>query len=239
MRILLINPNTTKEMTATMRAGAELVAAPGTEIVATEVAWGAPSIESHYEGYISAAGVLDLLTRLDPTYDAVIMAGFGEPGREAAQELMDIPVLDITDSAAHVACLLGRRFSVITTVRKAIGQIEDRLALAGVLGRCSSVRATGLGVLELELNLSATETIISESLKARDQDGAEVIILGCGGMAGLAERVAERTGLPVIDGIAAAVGLAEAIHRQGLKPSKHLSFEEPPAKTMLGWPIPV
>lgn len=238
MKLLVVNPNITDEMTETMRLGAQKAAAPGTEVVASRVAWGSPSIESAYEGYISAAGVLDRLHRVDADVDAVILAGFGEPGHDAAQELLDIPVFDITECAAHMACLLGRRFSVVTTVHRAVAQVEDRLLLAGLKSRCASVRATGMNVLELEENRSgATDSILAQATAARDVDGAEAIILGCGGMAGLDKIISDHTGLPVIDGIAAAVGFAEAVVRFGLMPSKTGSFAPPPKKQFYGWPI--
>ena len=83
-------------------------------------------------------------------FDAVIQAGYGEHGREGLQELLDVPVVDITEAAASTAMFLGHKYSVVTTLDRAVPLIEDRLKLAGLDARCASVRASGLAVLELE-----------------------------------------------------------------------------------------
>src|SRR5699024_9787134 len=99
--------------------------------------------------YLAAVAVMDAVQRYDGPYDAVIQAGFGEHGREGLQELLEVPVVDITDAAGHMAMLLGRRYSVITTLDRTVPLIEERLHAAGVAANCASVRASGLGVLEL------------------------------------------------------------------------------------------
>ncbi|MER7399216.1 aspartate/glutamate racemase family protein [Streptomyces sp. NPDC000151] len=237
MRILVMNPNTTASMTASIRATATAVAAPGTEILATEPLWGPESIEGHFEGYLSAAAVLDRLATLDAPFDALVMAGFGEPGREGAQELLDVPVLDITESAAQMAMMLGHSYGVVTTLDRAVPQVRDRLLTAGLLQRCAGVRGTGLGVLELEEDARRTERIIVETARELVREGAEVICLGCGGMAGLQEKVAAELGVPVVDGVAAAVKFAEAVVGLGLTTSTVRSFAAPRPKRIGGWPI--
>ncbi|RXS84470.1 Asp/Glu/hydantoin racemase [Streptomyces sp. TM32] len=238
MRILVMNPNTTASMTASIRAIAEASASPGTEILATEPLWGPESIEGHFEGYLSAAAVLDRLTTIDVPFDALVMAGFGEPGREGAQEVLDGPVLDITECAAQMAMLLGHSYGVVTTLDRAVPQIEDRLRTAGLLQRCASVRATGLGVLELEEDAEVTvKAVIATARRLIEEDRAEVICLGCGGMAGLREKVSAALGVPVVDGVAAAVKFAEACHELGLSTSKVRSFAGPRPKTIGSWPL--
>ena len=80
----------------------------------------------------------------------MIQAGYGEHGREGLQELLDVPVVDITEAAARTAMFLGHKYSVVTTLDRAVPLIEDRLKLAGLDARCASVRASGMAVLELE-----------------------------------------------------------------------------------------
>lgn len=237
MRILVMNPNTTASMTASIRATATAVAAPGTDILATEPLWGPESIEGHFEGYLSAAAVLDRLATLDTPFDALVMAGFGEPGREGAQELLDVPVLDITESAAQMAMMLGHAYGVVTTLDRAVPQIRDRLLTAGLLQRCAGVRGTGLGVLELEGDPERTTRIIIDTARSLVRDGAEVICLGCGGMAGLQENVAAELGVPVVDGVAAAVKFAEAVVGLRLTTSAVRSFAAPRPKRIGSWPL--
>jgi allantoin racemase len=237
IRILVVNVNTTASMTDAIAASARAVAAPRTEIVGLTPAIGADSVEGNFESYLAAVAVMDAVVRYEGRYDAVIQAGFGEHGREGLQELLDVPVVDITEAAAHVACLLGHRYSVVTTLDRTVPLIEDRLVLAGLLGRCASVRSSGLSVLELEDGEGAVKAIVAEAERAVRDDHAEVICLGCGGMAGLDAAVREATGVPVVDGVTAAVTLAEGLIRLGLSTSKVRTYAPPRPKRVVGWPL--
>ncbi len=238
MRILVVNVNTTESMTEAIAASARAVAGPGTEIVPLTPSVGAESVEGNFESYLAAVAVMDAVTRYDGEYDAVVQAGFGEHGREGLQELVDVPVVDITEAAAHVACLLGRRYSVVTTLDRAVPLIEDRLRLAGLDARCASVRSSGLSVLELEEDAAAAVAAIAgEAARAVREDRAEVVCLGCGGMAGLDEAVRAATGVPVVDGVPAAVTLAEGLVRMGLSTSKVRTYAPPRPKRVTGWPL--
>jgi allantoin racemase len=237
VRILVVNVNTTEAMTEAIGRQAASVASPGTEIVPLTPVFGADSVEGNYESYLAAIAVMETVRSYEGEFDAVIQAGYGEHGREGLQELLDVPVVDITEAAASTAQFLGHKYSVVTTLDRTVPLIEDRLKLAGLYERCASVRASGLGVLELERDPDATvEAIAAESARAVEDDKAEVICLGCGGMAGLNERVVERTGVPVVDGVAAAVTIAESLVRLGLSTSKIRTFAPPRPKNFKNWP---
>jgi allantoin racemase len=239
VRILVVNPNTTRSMTDDMRRGAERYARADTEIVAVEPHWGPESIEGFFEGFLSAAAVLERLATYEGDFDAVVMAGFGEPGREGARELLAVPVLDITECAAQMACLLGHAFSVVTTLARTIPQIEEALQGAGLRTRCRSVRATGLGVLDLERDPALTRRRLAEEAQlAIEHDGADAIVLGCGGLAGFDKDLERTLGVPVIDGIVAAVKAAEAMHDYGVTTSKVGPYATPREKHIVGWPRP-
>ncbi|MEW2570429.1 aspartate/glutamate racemase family protein [Streptomyces sp. NPDC047070] len=238
MKVLVVNVNTTASMTEAIAARARQAAAPGTEIEALTPYFGPASVEGNTESYLSAVAVMDRVLAHPGPYDAVVQAGFGEHGREGLQELLDVPVIDITEAAAHLAMLLGRTYSVITTLDRAVPQIEDRLTLAGLLGRCASVRASGLSVLELDHDPDrAVQEIAEQAVRAVHDDKAEVIVLGCGGMAGLEEKVRARAGVPVIDGTAAAVKLAESLTGLGLSTSKIRTYAPPRPKDVTAWPL--
>ncbi|MFI7383695.1 aspartate/glutamate racemase family protein [Streptomyces sp. NPDC049813] len=238
MRILVCNVNTTESMTEAIAAQARAVAAPGTEIVALTPAFGAESVEGNYESYLAAIAVMETVRAYPGPYDAVVQAGYGEHGREGLQELLDVPVVDITEAAASTAQYLGHRYSVVTTLDRAVPLIEDRLKLAGLTDRCASVRASGMAVLDLERDPdAAVEAIVEEAARAVEDDRAEVICLGCGGMAELAERVTKRTGVPVVDGVAAAVTVAESLVRLGLTTSKVRTYAPPRPKAFRNWPL--
>jgi allantoin racemase len=238
MRLLVVNVNTTASMTEAIAASARAVAAKDTEIVGLTPDIGAESVEGNFESYLAAVAVMDAVTRYQGPYDAVIQAGFGEHGREGLQELLDVPVVDITDAAAHTACLLGHRYSVVTTLDRTVPLIEDRLTLSGLHTRCASVRSSGLSVLELESDpAAAVKAIVAEAERAVRDDRAEVICLGCGGMAGLDDAVRAATGVPVVDGVTAAVKLAEGLVALGLSTSKARTYAPPRAKRITGWPL--
>ena len=152
--------------------------------------------------------------------------------------MLDVPVVDITEAAATTAMYLGHRYSVVTTLDRTVPLISDRLLLAGLDRRCASVRASGLAVLELERDPDrAVTAIVSQARKAVEEDHAQVICLGCGGMAGLDEKVRAETGVPVVDGVQAAVTVAESLVRLGLTTSKVRTYAAPRRKQIHGFPL--
>jgi allantoin racemase len=237
MRILVANVNTTETMTEAIAEAARAAASPGTEIIGLTPDFGADSCEGNFESYLAAIAVMDKVVRYEGEYDAVIQAGYGEHGREGLQELLTVPVVDITEAAASTAMYLGRSYSVVTTLDRTVPLIEDRLILGGLHDRCASVRSSGLGVLELESDPErAVEAIASEAQRAVEEDRAEVIVLGCGGMAELKDRVVELCGVPVVDGVQAAVAVAESLVRLGLTTSKVRTYAPPRPKRITGFP---
>jgi allantoin racemase len=237
MRILVVNVNTTESMTDSIGRQAAAAASPGTEIIALTPLFGADSVEGNYESYLAAIAVMETVRAYTEPFDAVIQAGYGEHGREGLQELLDVPVVDITEAGASTAMFLGHKYSVVTTLDRAVPMIEDRLKLAGLDARCASVRASGLAVLELEEDPErAVAAIVEQAECAVTQDKAEVIVLGCGGMAGLDVDIRKRTGVPVVDGVAAAVTIAESLVRLGLSTSKVRTYAAPRPKTFKNWP---
>ncbi|GAA2766279.1 aspartate/glutamate racemase family protein [Streptomyces paradoxus] len=227
MRIVVTNCNTTQEMTEEIVRGARAAAGPGTTVTGLTPAWGPASAEGWLDSYLSAAAVLDTLRTHDGApYDAVVMAGFGEHGREGVRELVDVPVVDITEAAAHLACLLGRRYGVVTTLERSRGQIEDSLETAGVARNCAAIVGTGLNVLDLG-DEERTETAFLAAAERACAAGAEVLVLGCAGMTGLQGAVGDKLGLPVVDGVAAAVKLAESLVALGLTTSRVGSYAGP------------
>ncbi|MBP2703971.1 Asp/Glu/hydantoin racemase [Microbispora sp. RL4-1S] len=238
MKIVVVNPNTSRSMTDAIGHAARSAASPGTEILAVQPEYGPEAIDCAMESYLSAVAVMDRLLTLGEPYDAVVLAGFGEHGREGVQEIVDVPVIDIAEASAHVAQMIGRSYSVVTTLQRSVGAIEDRLRLAGLADRCASVRACGLSTLEVDDDpAAAMEEIVAEAGRAVRDDHAEVICLGCGGMAGLDEAITARLGVPVVDGVAAGVRLAEAVAGLGLRTSKVCTYAAPDPKRIPAWPL--
>ncbi|MGC2940275.1 MULTISPECIES: aspartate/glutamate racemase family protein [unclassified Brevibacterium] len=238
MRILVVNVNTTASMTEGIAGAARQAASAGTEIIGLTPTFGAESCEGNVESHLAALGVMDAVLKYSGEFDAVIQAGYGEHGREGLQELLDVPVIDITEAGAALAMFLGRRYSVVTTLDRTVPLIEDRLLLAGFDSHCVSVRASGMAVLELEEDpRAAIDAIADQAAEAVEQDRAEVIVLGCGGMAELGETITERCCVPVVDGVAAAVRLAESLVGLGLSTSKVRTYAPAREKKLSGWPL--
>jgi len=116
MRILVVNVNTTESMTAAIGKQAQAAAAPGTEIIALTPKFGAESVEGNFESHLAAVAVMDAVSTYPEPFDAVIQAGFGEHGREGLQEIVDVPVVDITEAAAIPPTLVGRSHPAVTTL---------------------------------------------------------------------------------------------------------------------------
>jgi allantoin racemase len=238
MKILVVNVNTSESMTNVIAAGARRYASPGTQTVALRPFFGPEAVDCNFESYLSAVGVMDRVLGYGEPYDAVVLAGFGEHGRDGLQELIKQPVVEICEASAHVAMLVARSFSVVTTLRRSVPAIEDRLRLAGLLDRCASIRASGMSTLELDADpRAAIRDIVEQARIAVRDDHAEAICLGCAGMAGLEETITTELGVPVIDGIGAAVRLAEAIVGLGLTTSKISTYAPPAPKHITGWPL--
>jgi allantoin racemase len=236
MRILVVNPNTTAAMTEKIGQAARAAAAAGTEIIAVNPKDGPVSIEGYYDEAFSVPGLLAEIAKGEASgVSAHIIACFDDSGLEAARSLAAAPVIGIGEAAFHLASMLGHRFSVITTLSRSIAAIETNLLKYGLAARCARVRACDVPVLALDDPASNASALISAEIeRAKQEDSTEAIVLGCAGMADLAARLTEKHGLPVVDGVASAVKLAEAFGALGLKTSKIGAYAAPQPKAYLG-----
>ena len=236
MKIMVINPNTTASMTRIIGAAARNVTSPGTDIVAINPDCGPVSIESHYDEVVSAMALLeDVRLGEKEGVDAYVIACFGDPGLLAAREIARGPVLGIAEAAMHVASFIATRFSIVTTLSRTKIIAEHLVQRYGMSHHCVRVRACDVAVLELENPESgAFPLILEECKRARDEDGAGAVVLGCAGMADIVKKLEEELGIPVIDGVSAAVKLAEALVGMGVRTSKHGDLATPIAKPYRG-----
>jgi allantoin racemase len=233
MRVHLVNPNTTASMTEKIGAAARAAASPGVEIVATNPAYGPESIEGYYDEAFSIPGLIEEIRNSQA--DAFVIACFDDTGLDAARCATDAPVVGIGEAGFHMASLIAERFSVVTTLARSIAPISHNLARYGLASRCARVRASDVAVLALEDPASnACATIRAEIEAALREDRAEAIVLGCAGMTDLAVALSEAVGVPVLDGVACAVGLAETLVRLGLHTSKRSTYAAPLPKHYAG-----
>lgn len=235
MRILFINPNTSEEFTERIQKIAQQYALPSTEVVAMNPRSGPRSIESIYDELLSSAGTLELVIAELDNYDAFVIACYSDhPTVYAVREITDKPVLGIAEATMYIACMLGYKFSIVTTNDEWGPLLWDAVHHYGLTGRCASVRTTGMAVLALESGEQDTYSLILEGAKlAIDQDGAEVICLGCAGMAGMDKQLEAALGIPVIDGVVGALKLLEGLVGYGLRTSKRRAYATPARKEHL------
>ncbi len=243
MKIRVINPNTTASMTALIGEAARAVAAPGTVIDAVNPSFGAPSIEGHHDDVWGAAGVCEqvALGEVDgpDRADAHVIACFGDPGLHAARELARGPVIGIAEAAFHAASLLATGFSVVTTLTRTVVIAEHLVLQYGFERSCRGIHGTDIAVLELDDPASdAYARILASARQALQADRSSAIVLGCAGMADLCARLQRALGVPVIDGVAAAVKFAEALVALKLGTSKQGDYAAPLPKAYAGIAAP-
>lgn len=229
MRILVINPNTTTSMTDKIEVAAKRAAGPGTHIIARTSTFGPASIEGYYDEAMSLAGMLHEI-RHSAQFDAAVIACFDDTGLDAARCLTDKPVVGIGEAGYRMAAMLSNRFSVVTTLSRSVPALQHNLLRYGLERHCARVRASDVPVLELEQHHpDALGRIEREIRLAIEEDKAEAVVLGCAGMTDLAADFSEKFAVPVLDGVACAVALAESMARIGLRTSRLGGYAPPPA----------
>lgn len=235
MRIRVINPNTTASMTALIEQSARAATGPGTRLDAVNPVMGPASIESHYDEALAVPGILACVADGERSgVDGYVLACFGDPGLDAARELAAGPVVGIAEAAMHAAVLVGRGFSVVTTLDRTRGRAWDLASRYVAPGACRGVYACDIPVLELENDPTVLKRVVALSRTALERDDSDVIVLGCAGMADLCAAASAELGVPVIDGVAVATVLVESLVRLGLSTSTRGEYAPPLPKPYIG-----
>lgn len=235
MRILLANPNTTAAVTDTIAAAARAVAAPGTEIVPATARFGARVIGTRTEMAIAEHAALDLLAQEAPGCDAVIIGASVDSALRAAREMLAVPVLALTEAALHAACLSGARFGAVTLSRRAGYTLRELIDGYGFAARCGGiavVEATPLDLLAAPDRVG--EQIAAAAARLVDRDMVDSIALIGAVMADMPRRVQPLLSVPVVEGVRAAVLLAESLVRLGLPKPTQGSYAALPAREVTG-----
>ncbi|MEA5453376.1 aspartate/glutamate racemase family protein [Sinomonas sp. JGH33] len=241
MRLLVVNPNISGEVTDLIRAEATRSAGPSTELIVRTAPRGVEYIETRFESLLAATAVAEVIAehRDELTggcgVDGVVVAAFGDPGMPALKELVDVPVIGITEAALCAAALQGHRFSIIAISDRITAWYRECVEHFGFGGRLASIRSIkealrGIGSVQDDFR----PTLVELARLAVAEDGADVVILAGAPLAGLAREVASEIPVPVVDGIGAGVRLAEAL--VGLRSGVHRagSFAPPPPKRRAG-----
>ena len=218
MKILCINPNSSPEVTEGIKKICKEYALPSTEVEVKCIEEAPSGIESYHDAAISEKYLLERFEDWKNEYDGFIIACHSDIGVDLLRELTKKPVIGIGEASIIFALPLGHKFSILSLKRKKIPQKEDLVKKYGLENRCASIRVTGLGVVANYKEKK--EKLVQEGGKAVKEDGAEVLILGCAGMAGMDKEIEKAVGVPVIDGVVSALLIVESFIRYGVSTSK-------------------
>lgn len=197
---------------------------PGTQVSVVDVPDGPASIESAYEEAMCIPATIDLIMKCEREgYDAAIIGCFGDPGLEAARELVTMPVVGPCESSLLLAAGLGHKFSILTIFDSMIAGQELLAYKAGVKAKLASVRATGIPVLDLMKDPAATKAkLIDVARHCVKQDHADAFLFGCMTMSFLdmSDEISAAVGAPAVNAGKAALKHAEMLVSMGLSHSK-------------------
>jgi allantoin racemase len=219
MKILVANPNTSAGVTDRLVASGQLVASPGTELLPMTAPRGVPYIATRAEAAIGGAVMLEMLAERRGTFDAAICAAFGDPGLGGARELFDFPVVGMAEAAMLAACMLGRSFGIVSFSRSLEPWFAEIVAWHGLSGRCAAIATLDEAFKSIDdVQEEKEQVLVNLANRTVADRGADVVILAGAPLAGLANKIADRVPVPLVDGIQAAVMMAEGLVR--LKPRK-------------------
>ncbi len=223
MRLLLVNANTTGAITEACAEAARRVAAPGTEVLPATARFGPAVIANRAENAIAAHAVLDLLAEHAGGCDAALLAVSFDTGLAAARDILPVPVVGMTEAACLVACALGSRFGLVSFSSAAM--YRELIEGYGLGARLAGIALIDAMPAEVSTDPDGICVKVVRAARGLADSGAETVILAGAAFSGLAPRFTGGAPVPLIDGIAAGVKLAEALVALGLsRPPR-----EPPA----------
>lgn len=205
--LIIINPNSSQAVTDGIDRAVDPLRGFGIPIRCLTLAEGPAGIESQQQADGTIVAMLKLAAA-QPDAAGYVIACFGDPGMHALRDQTNLPVLGIQESAVLTALTLGQRFGVIAILPNSIPRHLRAFGAMGVLDRFAGDRALGLGVAELGDPDRCLSAMIAIGKRLRDDDGADVLIMGCAGMAQYRARLEIETGLPVVEPCQAAAAMA-------------------------------
>lgn len=231
MKLLVINPNISESVSGLIQAEAARVACPDTKIVMRTAPFGVEYIETSMESVIAASAVTQVIAEEYADVDAVVVAAFGDPGLPALKELIDQPVVGISEAAFSTAALLGRRFSIVAISRRISIWYRECVERNGLGDRLASIRSLASAIPDIgSVQEDFGPHLVRMANETVEADGADAVILAGAPLAGLARQVRDSIPVPVVDGIAAGVAQAELLVRLGCGAHRKGSYAAPPLK---------
>lgn len=240
LRILIINPNTSQGVTDLIAGAAETIAGPQTELAFATATRGVPYIASRTEAAIGGHVALEMLAEHQPSFDAAIIAAFGDPGIGAARELFPQPIIGLAEAGMLTACMMGRRFAIVTFSNALAAWYQECVEWHGLTPRLA-------GIFSLSEPFRAIDNVQDEKAdrlvelchRALAESSADVIVVAGAPLAGFAAQVQTRVPVPLVDCVSAAVCQAETLVRLGMTPATAGSFARPAGKPTVGLSQPL
>jgi allantoin racemase len=233
IKIKVLIPNSSEEFRDSQIEERKKAALRGTEVEVVCLPHGPVSIESAYDEAMAAPYIIEEVKKAEAQgFDAVSLDCAMDTVVRATREAVRIPVTSAGEASYLIAMSLCRRFSVVTVLKSTADEIRENISKYGFESRVSSVRCADVPVLELNNEEKSYRAILKESKIAIEEEGAEVIALGCTGMSPLARRLQKEIDVPVIDPAVAALKLAEIFVSMGITTSR-LAYEAQKEKTIL------
>ena len=213
MKLLLINPNTSQSVSDLIEAEARRAAAPGTQVSVLTAPFGVAYIETRFESLIGAYAAATLAAEHCDQHDAIVVAAFGDPGIDGLREVLDIPVVGLTEAALMSACLLGKRFSIVAISHRITAWYREFVAGQRPQPRLASIRNLDNPLKDIGAVQEEHPGPRGAGLSAVEDDGADVIIIAGAPLAGLARSIHGQLPVPVVDGVSSAVCHAQTLVR--------------------------
>lgn len=219
MAILLLNGNTDETMTGRLLGMARAMAPAGVEFRGATARFGARYIASRAASAIAAHAALDAYAAEGAGADAVLLACFGDPGLDALREVAPVPVVGLADASAEAACRIGRRFGVVTGGAAWGPMLEEFFAARSLSSRLAGVRTVAPSGADIARDPEGALGVLAQACRdSAEIDGADVVVLGGAGLAGLAPRLEGRVRVPVLCSVTLGIRAVLSATRHALPP---------------------
>jgi Asp/Glu/hydantoin racemase len=207
-RILVVNPNSNEAVTKGLAAAlAPVRFADGPEIECRTLAEGPYGIETQ-EHVESVTLPLKRLVAGSNDFDAFVIACYSDPGLAVCREATARPVFGINEAGVLTALARGEHVGVIAIGQRSIRRHVRYMRQMGLMERFAGERPLNMSVAEVASGSKTLERMIEVGEELRDEDAADVIVMGCAGMARHRQPLEAALGVPVIDPTQAAVAMA-------------------------------
>ena len=216
MKILIINPNSSVEMSAAIQNVAEIYANGDFELKTVPTPNAPEYIDYYIDQAIAAPGMMQIVKENEAEYDAFIVACHCDPNLDLLKQITDKPVVGIGEASMKLATMLGHSFSVVSAGKHSIPNKRALIHKYGLDNDCASVR----GPKDDFDDPTVEGPYLNAAQIAMEEDLAEVIVLGCAGFAGMSEKMSAELGVPVLDGVVSALIIATGLVKAGYTTSK-------------------